>query len=276
MARTDAAPAPTPPTKRALRVEAIRRELITPHMARVTLGGPDLADLRPVGFDQWFRLFLPAGPDADASLRHVPDHLTTVSYARSFLVPASRRPLIRNYTVRAIRAGADGPELDVDFVVHGSEGSGAAGPASTWAQTCEPGDLVALIDEGALYEVRSERPVAFAAEESALPALAGILRDLPRDATGWAVVEVPTDEDRQELEAPSGVEVRWVARARADDVLGRAAFAEASALPVPDGVYAWASGESALATGLRRHWVAAGVPKADVSFCGYWKVGKSH
>jgi NADPH-dependent ferric siderophore reductase len=42
----------------------------------------------------------------------------------------------------------------------------------------------------------------------------------------------------------------------------------------PESVYAFAVGESALATGARRLLVnERGVPKRSVTFCGYWKIG---
>ncbi|ANS79660.1 putative siderophore interacting protein [Serinicoccus hydrothermalis] len=264
-----------PTDARALRLQVRGAQRPTPTFARITLGGPDLAEFGPMGDDQWFRLFLPTG--GLESLRHVPDKLTTASYARYMLVPASQRPVIRNYTVRAYRAeGVDGPEIDVDFVVHGTEEAGDAGPASLWAQSCSVGDEVAIIDEGAIFNAPAASTLLLAADESALPAVAGILRDAPRDAVGTAVIEVPEDADRQVLDEPEGVEVRWVVRGAVAHP-GEAALAEMSRVPVPAGeVYAWVAGESDLATGLRRHWVKQGIPKTRISFCGYWKAGDSH
>lgn len=267
-----------PTARTALRLHVVRRQQISPSIARVTLGGGDIAAFEPKGFDQWFRLFLPA---PGGGLDGVPHTLTKPSYARFLLIPAATRPTLRNYTVRAYRAdGPLGPEIDVDFVVHGSSRDGTAGPASTWAQTCEPGAPVAIIDEGVLFEPtadRLSRRLVLVADETALPALSGILASLPREACGLAIIEVPDAADRQELRAPEGIEIRWVARERPDDVPGRAALAAATAEPVPRGpVHAWVAGESALATDLRRHWVAAGIAKADISFCGYFKAGDAH
>jgi len=38
-------------------------------------------------------------------------------------------------------------------------------------------------------------------------------------------------------------------------------------------VYAWACGESDLATGARRVLVRHGVDRRSIYFCGYWKLG---
>ncbi|MGD6755625.1 siderophore-interacting protein [Streptomyces sp. BH105] len=264
-----------PESARPLRLHVLRSVRLSPHFARVTLGGGDIADFRPMGYDQWFRLFLPTGPDADASLGRIPDRLTTAGYLRLLGGPRETRPVLRNYTVSAHRAeGPQGPELDVDFVLHGHGDEAAAGPAATWAQHCAPGDAVALVDEGTGFNLpEGVRRVALAADESGLPALAGVLASLPADTTGWALAEVPTPEDRRKLAAPPGVEVVWVDRGETPSpVPGAAALNRARQLPLPDGpLYGWAVGESGLATGLRRHWVAQGVPKGRIMFCGYWK-----
>lgn len=265
-----------PAHPRPLRLTVLRASRPVPSLARVTLGLGDVADFEPMGHDQWFRLFLPVG--GVESLESVPQRLTTASYARFMLVPEERRPVIRNYTVRSYRPdGPQGPEIDVDLVVHGSSADGTAGPASTWAQTCQVGDEVKIIDEGTIYAGPSEATVLLAADEAGLPALAGILRDLPRAATGVAVIEVPHPDDRQPLEEPDGVEVRWVVRGSA----GRPGVAARDAMcgvPVPadEQVYAWVAGESELATELRRHWVRHGIPKRQISFCGYWKAEDGH
>ncbi|MFJ9175118.1 siderophore-interacting protein [Streptomyces sp. NPDC102360] len=264
-----------PESAQPLRLHVLRSEHLSPHFVRVTLGGGDIARFRPMGYDQWFRLFLPAGPDADASLGRVPDRLTTVSYLKLLGGSKESRPVLRNYTVRAHRAeGPQGPEIDVDFVLHGHDDEATAGPAAAWARACGPGDAVVLVDEGTGFNLpEGIRQVALAADESGLPALAGVLASLPADTTGWAVAEVPAPEDRQKLTAPPGAEVVWVDRDdTATSVPGATALARARELPLPGGpLYGWAVGESGLATGLRRHWVAQGVPKDRIMFCGYWK-----
>ncbi|MFJ9125480.1 siderophore-interacting protein [Streptomyces sp. NPDC102340] len=265
-----------PESARPLRLHVLRSERLSPHFVRVTLGGGDIVHFRPMGHDQWFRLFLPAGPDADASLGRVPDRLSAVSYLKLLGGPKESRPVLRNYTVRAHRAeGPQGPELDVDFVLHGHDDEAAAGPAATWASSCGPGDAVVLVDEGTGFNMpEGIGQVALAADESGVPALAGVLASLPADTTGWAVAEVPTAEDRQKLTAPPGVEVVWVDRGddTAPTVPGAAALDRVRQLPLPEGpLYGWAVGESGLATGARRHWVAQGVPKDRIMFCGYWK-----
>lgn len=264
-----------PETAELLTLDVLERRMVTPHMARVTLGGRDAARFVPRGRDQWFRLFIPV---SDASLQRMPNKLSLVSYVKFLAVSKTDRPVLRNYTVRAHRPdGPRGPEIDVDLVAHGSAADGTAGPAATWATTCAPGDVVGIIDEGTMFLPPDDAEhVLVVADESALPAAAGILGSWPAGVAGTVVVEVPSDDDRQEVALPDGVEVRWVTRADLRDVPGRAALAAAVATPLPDvPTYGFVAGEQGLVTEVRRHWVRAGLPKQRITFSGYWRAGKA-
>ncbi|GAB3767552.1 siderophore-interacting protein [Microlunatus parietis] len=265
-----------PETTELITVRVLRRELISEHFVRVTVGGAELERFVPLGFDQWFRLFLPV---PGGTLDRVPSRLTTLSYARFLTVAKLERPVLRNYTVRAFRPiGPEGPELDIDFVRHGSGSNGSgddatAGPATVWADTCEPGDVAAILDEGVGFNPPPDTDrVILVADETGLPATAAILASLPEGTRGVAVIEVPALGDRQELPVPFGVEVTWVTRADPTAVPGQAALAVATDLAGPDSTgYGWVVGEQSLASGLRRHWVRTGTPKDRVMFCGYWR-----
>lgn len=284
--------------------EVISTKQVSPNMMRVTLGGDELDRFTPAGYDQWFRLFLPrAGQD----MLRLPTRTSGLWYAEYLTTPKARRPWVRNYTVRAARPDLN--ELDVDFVLHAGEDDGgeagghdaghaaghAAGPGAGFAQAAEQGLRVGLLDQGVAYNPRHDHDwTLLVADESGLPAVAGICESLPDGARGVAVVEVPTAADKQEFRAPAGVEVRWVVRSEAaGDGVGQAGAHDAAAHAVPGqaaladlcaldlsahggDVYAFTIGESALATGARRHLVGErGVPKAHVDFVGYWRHGKA-
>lgn len=240
-----------------------RSERVTPHMVRVTLTGDDLRRFDYRGFDQWFRLAVPV--DDHARFDNLPDKFDTRSYLRYLVLPRSTRPVIRNYTVRAFRP-AD-LELDIDFVCHGT--AGVAGP---WAESVEPGTEVAFIDQGCGWAPVPADWSLLVADESGLPAVLGILRDMPRDAVGHAVVELIDAADAQDVDAPAGMTLHWVSRAEGGTALDRL-----RSLDWPTGTpYAFAVGESKIATGARRYLVGErGVPKENVTFCGYWKAGKA-
>ncbi|MEV0703067.1 siderophore-interacting protein [Saccharopolyspora sp. NPDC050389] len=273
MARTNLATRRIKPEhSELLTLRVVRRERISPHFARVTLGRGDVERFRYMGFDQWFRLFIPVAED---SLSRLPNRLNAVSYAKFLTIAKTSRPVLRNYSVRAYRPiGSDGPELDVDFVLHGSAADGTAGPAATWAQTCEPGDAVAILDEGIGFNPPPDAEhVLMVADETGLPAVAGVLASLAPETRGQALIEIPSTADQQRLEAPAGMTVRWVVRDNPGNTPGRAALAAAEALPTPtENTYGWVVGESDLAASLRRHWVRSGLPKNNIMFCGYWRM----
>ena len=248
-----------------IQAEVVRTERVTPHMVRVTLGGGDLARFVFQGFDQWFRLAVPVH-EGDR-LDTLPDTYNLGGYLKYLTLPKGTRPVIRNYTVRGYRA--DPVELDIDFVVHGTEGV-----AAPWAAAVQPGARVAFIDQGCGYQPVPADWTLLIGDETGLPALAGVLRDMPRDATGHAFIELFDAADQQQVDAPAGMTMHWLVRPEGS-APGTAALAALRELEFPHGsVYAFAVGESAVATGARRHLVSErGIPKANVTFCGYWKAG---
>lgn len=277
MARTNAAQTRQKPEKSELLTLRVReRRRLSPSFARVTLVGDDLARFSPLGRDQWFRLFLPV---AEGSLSRLPSRLDTLAYFRYLAIAKTERPVLRNYTVAGFRpSGEHGPELDVDFVLHGSAAEGTAGPAATWAETCEPGDPVAILDEGILFTPAADLagPFALVGDETALPAIAGILASLPFGATGTAMIEVPDPGDVRDLAAPVGVEVRWIVRIDPHATPGATVRDAATAGAPETPAYAWVAGEQSLVAAMRRHWVRAGVDKRAISFTGYWRAPRGH
>ncbi|WP_280359414.1 siderophore-interacting protein [Nocardia otitidiscaviarum] len=254
--------------------EVLASKRISPNFVRVTLGGAGLGDFEPMGFDQWFRLFLPG---RDGALR-LPTSTSTLGwYAQYLMMGRDTRPLIRNYTVRDFRPAGSGEfgstaEMDVDFVSHGDDS-----PASSWANNAAPGGKVGLLDEGITFQPPEHtESVLLLGDESALPAIAGVLRAASRDLRGVAFIEVPHADDVQRLDEPAGVDVHWLVRADAHDEVGAAAAAAVRAADIPTrSVYAWVAGEQKSVSGVRRHLVEHGIPKTDITFTGYWRVGKS-
>lgn len=282
-----------PASQELLHLPVIRTERLSPHWMRVTLGGGEIDRFTPLGHDQWFRLFLPVG--GDEGLERIPAKANKMfGYLRFLRIPDGVRPVMRNYTVRAYRAAtADaGAEIDVDFVLHGSAADGTAGPASAWAETCEPGESVVIIDEGLGFNpARGVDRVVLVADETGLPAVAGICASLPADATGVAIIEAPTAEDVLEFPHPVGIDVRWIVRGGSAEgpagdsgdsgahsgspKPGEAALTALREVTLPDApLHAFIVGEQALPTSARRHLVGErGVDKDAVSFIGYWRHG---
>ena len=259
-----------PGRQQLIRLKVLRSERISPHFQRVTVGGGSIDRFTPMGWDQWFRMFIPT--EGETGLDQLPDKVNLLGYLRYLRIDKGERPVLRNYTVRAFRAvGVSGPELDIDFVLHGSVADGTAGPASTWAQTCRPGDPIGIVDEGIAFNPgRGTDHVLLLADETGVPAVAGVLASLPDTAMGTAILEVPGDEDRFDLPHPLGVQVRWLSRSAGEQAGDLALPALVAATPEP-ATHAFLVGEQSLVQGARRHLVSAGVPKDRISFVGYWR-----
>lgn len=247
-----------------------RSERVTPRMVRVTFAGGDLERFVYQGFDQWFRLALPISDGT--KLENMPTKFTFGGFLKFMTLPKGTRPVIRKYTIRDFRPAQEGSEaeMDVDFVVHGT--SGVAGP---WAESVEAGAPVALIDQGCGWAPVPAEQSVIVADESGMPAALGILRDMPRDSVGHAIIETFDEQDQQDVDAPDGVTVHWLTRSPSEDP-GSKALPALRDLSLPESLYGFTVGESGLIKAVRRHLVRdRDVPKANVTFCGYWKMGKA-
>lgn len=249
-------------------VSAVRD--VSASMRRITFRGDRLGDVVAAGPDQRIKLFLapPAGG---------PIVLPTGDWYQSWLaMPEDERVVMRTYTIRALRP--ERAELDVDFALHGR-----TGPASCWAYDVAIGNEVGLLlpfavdtscAKGMLMSGVDYVPPAtsahrlLVADETALPAVECILEQLPAGARATAFVEVHDAADIRPIGTGAKADVTWVLGEPVLDALRRAT------LPA-DLDYAWVAGESGMIKQVRRHLVAAGMPKRSISFQGYWKHGEA-
>lgn len=242
---------------RVLRVRPVGTGLI-----RVTLGGEDLAGFQTHAADDHVKLILP-GPDGVLTL--------PVRAGLMLSWPRDPRPTTREDTVRRYDAAVG--ELDLDVAVH------AHGLGSDWARALSAGDRVHLAGPpgGHVVPHRYDRYL-LAGDLTALPAIDRWLAELPRDARGWALIEVADAGEETDLDPPPGVDVRWCHRGDAEpgtsDVLERAVTGLPPTVPEGERWYCWLAGEAGTLTPLRR-WVAANWRPArrDVHIAGYWKRG---
>ncbi|MYW01614.1 siderophore-interacting protein [Streptomyces sp. SID3343] len=255
------------PTRRLLRAEVLRREQRSEHVATVTVGGPDLADFDGMGADQWVRLFFRR--EGQARLR-MPTWSGTGALLQLLTMDTQTRPWVRSYSVRSFRA-AD-LELDIEVAVHGGQS-----PGSRFGLNARPGDEVAILDEGITYLPPAGARTLLVADDSAVPAVLSILESAPPDLEGVALLEVADAADVREIQAPPGVDVRWIHGRTAHETPGRLALRALTDTDIPPPpLYAWIAGESGLVKGARRLLVRErDVPKTAITFLGYWKEGRS-
>ncbi|WP_299537712.1 siderophore-interacting protein [uncultured Streptomyces sp.] len=242
--------------------QVLRTERITPHMVRVVLGGDDLRGFDVAGqADAYVKLcFAPEGAD----------------YAHPFDMAAIREthprelwPTTRTYTVRSWDPATG--ELAIDFVVHGDEG--LAGP---WAAAASAGDRMTLLGPGGGYAPRETAGWhLLVGDESALPAIAAALEQMPQDATGLAYIEVADAAEEQKLTAPAGIAVRWLRRDGRP--VGELLTAAVAGLEFPsDDVQAFVHGEAAFVKEIRRHLrLERKIPADRLSISGYWRLGQN-
>lgn len=227
---------------------------ITPNMIRITYAANWIKDL-PSGIEgAHCKLFLPKDNDTPATLADQ--------------IENGPRPDVRTYTIRYIRP--DLGELDIDFVDHGD-----TGPASAFARRCVPGDFNGFAGPGPikLKNYYADYYVV-AADMSALPVAAATLEAMPKSAKGVAFLEITSEEDRQAIDAPVGVDVRWCIHPDTHSA-PQQCVDEIRALPAFDGtVQTCVAGESSMIKALREEIIIKrAIPKEDAYISGYWKVG---
>jgi NADPH-dependent ferric siderophore reductase len=242
-------------------VAAVRA--VTPGMRRITLTGASLASFTDDGPDQRCKLFLPRPG------QHRPPVTGGDGWYQQWLaLPPAERPVMRTYTVR--RARPQHREIDIDIVLHGTDGPHPGGPGSAWARRAAAGDRVAMFGAYAEYDPPPDtRWQVLVGDETALPAIAAACERLPSHTPAHVVVEVAGAAEEQPL--AGDVHVTWVHRGRQR----MAAALRALQLPGTDGGYAWVGGEAASVRAVRRHLIDAGLPRERVTFMGYWKRGQA-
>jgi NADPH-dependent ferric siderophore reductase len=247
---------------RLWRVPVRTVERVTPRMARVTVASEELTDFPAAGTDQNVMLYF--YPD-DVTL---PSPLTLES-ARA--IWSQVRPLTRTYTIR--RHDPATGEIDFDFVLHGSHGL-----ASAWAQRVRPGDQVIFVGPSPAYQPDpTASEYLLAGDETAMPAIAGILRVLPAGVHARVFVEVADAAEEQPLPSPAAVDLRWLHRDGApagENRLLECAVRDAS-LAV-ETTEAWVAGERSAVLAVRRHLLDdRGFARHRVRPTTYWRHGQS-
>lgn len=294
-------------TYRLFQVALKERRILSPSLDRMVFTGADVARMGTGGPDQRIKVFFPL---PGQSVPQVPSGADW--YLRYRAMAEDLRPPMRTYTLRQLRAGQC--EVDIDFVIHGE-----AGPASRWAMRARPGDRVVLLAPDADGAGSSDgwewRPpagvgqVLLMADETALPAVAGILEELavmPDPPRTLALLEVAQAGDAVPLKAPASAELVWLPRgqasygqpllqavqarlAAAGGVAGSVAARDAledidvdaqilweqadSSITGP--LYAWVAGEAGAVRAIRRHLLHdCGLDRRAITFMGYWRHGK--
>lgn len=234
---------------------------ITPHMRRIRVGGPELEGFSSPGHADHIKVFLSAdGRPLPRPDRH-PDGLVWPDD-----VP---KPFMRDYTPRYHDPVA--LTLDLDFVLHGD------GPASTWAANAKVGDP--LIIGGPRGTIRV--PEAFdwyflAGDETALPAIARRIEELPAHKPVLAIIEVPEAADEQVFAPREDLTIHWIHRNGVEAGARNLILERAIETPFLAGEgFAFVAGEAQMAKAMRAHLVNRGFSNDYIRAAGYWVRGES-
>src|SRR5690606_24134752 len=117
-------------------------------------------------------------------------------------MPVEDQPVGAYYTLRRWRPEV--AELDVRAVVHPA--GEPVGPASAWVARAQPGDRVALWGPRTAYDPPAGTDhLVLVADDTGLPAVAGILAAMPEGTTATVLAEVGSEAEHQELPERDGV-----------------------------------------------------------------------
>ncbi|MCI2421990.1 siderophore-interacting protein [Saccharopolyspora sp. K220] len=232
-------------------------EWITPRMVRVTLGGPELSDFVSNGSDQRIKLCLPQ-PGQPMPLGR--------TRAEVFALPREQQPRQRTYTIRWFDPRR--LELAIDFVVHDHDG-----PGSNWAAKAAPGEQIVTVGPSPAYQPQPDAdPLVLIGDETALPAIAAILAELPAEASVQVFAEVADAAEEQPITSAAEVAWHWLHR---DGVPAGESVLLVDALRSADlgaNPHVWIGAEADVVHQLREHCQRAlGLDRRRLYALAYWR-----
>jgi NADPH-dependent ferric siderophore reductase len=229
-------------------------EMIAPKMKRVIVTGEELRGFTSLGFDDHVKLIFPS---ADGELNLSPPGTEG----------ASQR-VMRDFTPR--RFDAHTGELVVDFVIHDD------GPATNWAANAKIGSMLGVGGPrgSSIISTDGIGLHLLIGDETALPAIARRLEELPAKTNALVVAEVEPGFDLP-LSSRANLQVVLVPRTDPNALTGEFLLGALDDLPImQQGCFAWAATETHAVRAIRRYLVEGrGFDKRWVKAAGYWQRG---
>lgn len=246
---------PVPLYSRAATVVSVRD--LSPRMRRVVVRAESIGENFP-----WFAMsptdhVKVVVPGADGVLR-VPE----VKDDRLALDELPERPIIRDYTVRAVDYATC--SLTLDFVVH------AHGPAGRWAAQAAEGHQIGILGPRGTKRF----PVGYdhyvlGADETALPAMCRFIEEAPEGSRLTVFVTVADLDGVIALPRRDSLDVRWFDQSRGEQL----AISDLDSVALSD-AFVWLAGEAGDLKPLRGHLIRElGLPRDRVQVEGYWRRG---
>ncbi|MDN3616565.1 siderophore-interacting protein [Vibrio gallaecicus] len=235
---------------------------ITPNMQRITLHGEGLSNFPPECAGGYIKLlFTPSGST----------DLTKLDQGA--------RPTMRTYTIRQFNL--DESSIEVDFVRHNTVDL-QCGFAARWAMNAQPGDTISVAGPGLIQGLNLEADWFFlVADMTSLPALTAKLNQLPTNAIGHTVILINSEDDKQQLDTPAGLNIDWIIEGESNSSLADPSLAAPSLADtvrqkewLNGQVSVWSACEFESMRELRQYFRnEKEVAKENIYISSYWKRG---
>lgn len=243
--------------------QVVSAENLTPNMRRIVIAGEELEGFESQGFDDHVKLF----PPLDGRAQILPS-----TDADNNPVWPDPMPVGRDYTPRYFDPQTR--ELTLDFAI------GHGGPATAFAEQAKPGDAIGMGGPRGsfLVPVDYEQQLLIG-DDTALPAIARRLEELPAGRKVIACIEVEDEGDEQPLPTKADAEIIWVHRKgtpRGDGQALTAAALEAAKRIDPKDAFVWAACESAVARSLRAKLLEVqDFNTKSMRVSAYWRINQN-
>ncbi|MTI10366.1 siderophore-interacting protein [Curvivirga aplysinae] len=236
-------------------VEIIEKKLIDPNMIRLTVKGNHLASYAENGLH--FQLLIPSNEKLPAIW---PTKKTSGKIHYPIANNGNEQGLDRRvYTIRQIRVEQN--EFDFDVLRH------AGGIASDWAENVSIGDKIGILGPSGGHYPEANW-LMLAGDETALPAIARILENCPKDTTGEAIISLKDVEKWTiQLNKPDGINIQWLDHSKGNMI----DTIKALGMPENQSAYFWFGGESETAADLRKYFKhELGLSSKQYYSSAYW------
>lgn len=240
-------------------VTVVSAEDVTPNMRRVKFACADVAPF--IGGDMHVRLLVPPKGRAPVwpGLRED---------GRVAWPEGEDEILVRVYTIRFV--DVERKELWVDFLQHPAPG--VKTPGADFARDVQPGEKVAFLGPGG-----GALPVApsmlLAGDESALPAIARIVAEVPAGTRMQAIIEVENEAEEQPLPTAGSLDVHWLYRRDYPTDAGRVLAEETkkAIAAIDDSTFVWFACEKEDVRSIRSLLKSRGHDKKNRYVAWYWE-----
>lgn len=234
---------------------------LSPTLRRIVFTGDSLKDFVSASFDDHIKMFFHADPTFPVVLPELTE--------RGLIFPeVESKPIARDYTPRYFNT--DKGELTIDFVLH------ETGYATTWAKQAKVGQELGIGGpRGSMVQPLAFEHYVLIGDDTAIPAIARRLEELPTHAHALVWIEVESEQDRVDLHSAADVQVHWLYR-QGQQAGQLTLFLEALAAHQfsDHDFHTWIAAETHVARQLRKEMLEKyGAQKQWTKASGYWKKG---